>query len=72
MGNSRWLVVFSLLLVSGFFATQVAADEEQTTPNSVELTVDFSFEEKHRCSRISPEIKIFGDRTKPPISRRSA
>ena len=60
MGTFRWLVVFSLLLVSGYLATQVAADEEQTTPNSVELTVDFSFEEKHRCSRISPEISVSG------------
>ncbi len=60
MDNFRWLVAFSLLLASGYFATQVAADEKQTTPNAVELNVDFSFEETHRCSRISPEISVSG------------
>jgi len=51
--NARWLMTFSLLVIFGCGAAQVA-------PYAVELGVGFSRKGIKRCSGYSPEMKVSG------------
>ncbi len=56
----RWSLKLLLLFSIGCITIQVDATVVKAAPVSVELTIEFSFSEEHRCSRRSPEIKVSG------------
>ena len=60
MLNFRLSSKLLLLFFIGCLVTQFEAKVVEATPEVVELTVEFTFSEEHRCSRRSPEIKVSG------------